>query len=381
MRLALPSLIMVLYVTIRLIVPLPWRFSVRMLLAAAVLAAGAKFQWYEWLGGAFFAPALPRPALLVLEGLYAALVLLFLLTLLRDIALLAARAFRRPGPDGRRAVSIPAQSAGLALLAVILAAVGVWQAVRVPTPRTVEVRLPHLPRALDGFSLAHVSDIHIGPVQKRDWLKAVVERVNALKPDAIALTGDFIDGLPGDLRDELTPLADLRAPRGVYGVTGNHEYYYDAPGWISVFEEMGVDMLENEHRVLSVGGEPLVIAGVPDSSAIHFGMPGPDPAAAFAGAPDGARVLLSHQPRGAAAHARKASAGEGADLQLSGHTHGGLMLGLRALIAAFNDGFSGGLYDVEGMKLYVHPGTGLWSGFSCRVGVPSEITLLVLRGE
>ncbi len=116
----------------------------------------------------------------------------------------------------------------------------------------------------------------------------------------------------------------------------------------------------------------MVIAGLPDPTEKRFGGPGPDFEAALKGAPDTARVLLAHQPGGAREH-------QGVDMQLSGHTHGGLIFFLKSLIARFNAGFVNGEYDVDGLKLYVHPGTGLWNGFSYRLGVPSEITRFILR--
>lgn len=137
----------------------------------------------------------------------------------------------------------------------------------------------------------------------------------------------------------------------VLAVTGNHEYYYQVEEWLPVFAELGLDMLHNEHRVLDVNGAPLVIAGVPDSAETRFGGPGPDLNLALAGAPAATSILLQHQPRGA-------SANRAVDVQLSGHTHGGLLFFLQPIIAAFNEGMVNGLYDAARPKVYVHPGTG-----------------------
>lgn len=372
--LLVPSLIMVVYVILRLVVPLPCGLWLKAAAALAVLAAGLKFTWYARLGGAFFAPALPRYVLLIMESLYASLVILVFLLLARDALNLLLWFSRRLGADWRLPFSSGAWGAGLTLAALAMGAWGVWQAVKVPGVRTVEVAVPGLAPQLDGFVLVQLSDLHIGPIQKRAWLEAVVDKANALNPDALVLTGDYIDGRATELRDELAPLARLRAPYGVFAVTGNHEYYYRVEEWLPVFAELGLDMLHNEHRALDVDGARLVVAGVPDSTETRFGGPGPDPGKALEGAPAAPVVLLQHQPRGA-------SGNRGADIQLSGHTHGGLLFFLKPLVAAFNEGMVMGLYGTGGPRVYVHPGTGLWNGFSCRVGVASEITRLVLRSD
>jgi len=184
----------------------------------------------------------------------------------------------------------------------------------------------------------------------------------------------MIDGSPDALRDDITPLSELKARYGVYGVTGNHEYYFHVEQWLPVFEKLGIVMLRNEHRTLSVNGAELVIAGVPDLTAQQFGEVGPDSEKALEGAPDGTRVLLKHRPSRASGNTR-------VDLQLSGHTHGGHLFFLKWLIASFNGGLIEGLFDMDGTKLYVSPGTGLWPGFSIRLGVSSEITRINLRSK
>ncbi|MBR6624727.1 MAG: metallophosphoesterase, partial [Mailhella sp.] len=210
------------------------------------------------------------------------------------------------------------------------------------------------------------------PLLKKEWLSDVVKKTNDINADVIVLTGDIIDGLPHELKNELRPLSQLRSRLGVFGVNGNHEYYYDTRGWLPVFRSLGVDILNNEHRVLPGG---LVLGGVTDRNAPRFGQSAPDVDAAFSGAPDGTLVLLSHQPQYG-----DSIPAPGIDLQLSGHTHGGLLFFLKPLIAHYNRGFVHGLYKTDGgSQIYVSPGTGLWSGFSCRLGVPSEITRIVLK--
>ena len=374
MRLFLPSLGLCLYVILSLVLPLPCRPLGKVAAGLVVLAACLKYQAYEVLGGSFFAPHLPRPLILTMEALYGAVIVLCFLLLLKDGLALLLWLGRLAGGSWGLPFSPAARSAGLAALALLLGAWGTWQSVKVPDVRTVEIAVPGLPAQLDGFSLVQLSDIHIGPLLRGDWLRGVVEKTNALHPDVVALTGDMVDDLPAAIGRDMDPLGELRAAHGVFGVTGNHEYYFQWEQWRPVFARLGVDMLHNEHRVLSVRGSELVIAGVPDIQESRFGGEGPDPRKALAGAPDAVRILLDHRPGGSVG-------GSLAHVQLSGHTHGGTMVFLRPLIASFNGGQTSGLYDENGLKLYVSPGTGIWDGFSCRVGVPAEITRIVLRPQ
>lgn len=361
---------MAVYTFLSLVLPLKTGLWIKALIGAGLMAAGLKYAFYQVVGGGFFRPELPVPVMLTAEALYASLLILFALALVKDAAGLLLRLARLFGLPLHLPFTPNLRCVLLMVLSLACGAWGTWQAVRVPDVRTVNISLPNLPASLEGFTLVQLSDLHVGPVQKKDWLRSVVNRVNALSPDAVVITGDMIDGLPRALRGEMTPLAEVRAGYGVFGVTGNHEYYYDAPGWLKEFRALGIDMLNNEHRVLG----DLVLGGVPDATAARFGGQGPDAAAAFAGAPAGVRVLLSHKPNGRGIPA------PGVDLQLSGHTHGGLIFFLAPLIGAYNEGYVNGLYTTpQGGLLYVNPGTGLWNGFSCRLGVPSEITKFVFR--
>jgi predicted MPP superfamily phosphohydrolase len=242
-------------------------------------------------------------------------------------------------------------------MALGLTLVGMLQARR---PRVVHVTVPirDLPGDLQGFRIAQLSDLHVGPTIRR--------RTNRLAPDLVAVTGDVADGLVPELREHVEPLGGLRAPHGTFFVTGNHEYFWDVHGWTRELARLGVDVLLNEHRLLVRGNGRLLLAGVTDLSAAS------DPAAALAGAPESdVRVLLAHQPKSAYA-ARDA----GFDLQLSGHTHGGQYFPFNLLVRLFQP-FVAGLHRLERMWLYVSRGTGYW-GPPLRLGAPSEITLIEL---
>jgi predicted MPP superfamily phosphohydrolase len=234
----------------------------------------------------------------------------------------------------------------------------------------VSVRIPlrGLPPALEGLRIVQISDIHVGPTIKHGYLEAIVERVNALQPDVIAVTGDLVDGSVAELAAHVAPLARLRARHGVFFVTGNHEYYSGVHGWVDELTRLGLRVLHNEHVVLQHDGAALVLAGVTDFSGHHFDPAHrSDPVAALRGAPpDAVRVLLAHQPRSAAAAAEA-----GFDLQISGHTHGGQFLPWTFFVP-FQQPYTAGLHQLGRLSVYVSRGTGYW-GPPKRLGAPSEI--------
>lgn len=173
----------------------------------------------------------------------------------------------------------------------------------------------------------------------------------------------------------MAPLSRLTAPLRVIAIPGNHEYYFDADQWIPEFQRLGMRVLVNEHVILQKGADQIVVAGVTDEAAPAFGHEGPNLPRALVGAPLNTPViLLKHRPSGA-----PDSAAAGVGLQLSGHTHGGMIKGLDLVVRSANQGFVSGSYDIGRMRLYVSNGTGFWNGFPIRLGVPAEITEITLR--
>lgn len=238
----------------------------------------------------------------------------------------------------------------------------------------LEIPIRGLDPSFDGFRIAQVSDIHIGPTLKADFLVRMVGQVNALEPDVVAITGDLVDGPVEKLREEMDALSFLRAPDGSYFVTGNHEYYHGGPAWEEEVRSHGVTVLHNEHRVLKRANGRLVLGGVTDLQGRDFGPEHvASPEQAFRGAPEGVpRILLAHQPRAAFA-----AAAHNVDLQLSGHTHGGQIFPFMALVRLQQPVVSG-LRRVGGVLVYTNRGTGYW-GPPIRLGPRPEITLLTLR--
>lgn len=293
----------------------------------------------------------------------------FVVTLLRDIALLVAWPFAGERMPEWRLLS--ARTAVLTAAAITL--IGFINARR--RARVVETEIPieNLPDALHGFSIAQISDVHVGATIKRSYVEAIVAAVNELDADAIAITGDVVDGSVRDLAEHVAPLGNLRARHGTFFVTGNHEYYSGEPQWTHEFRRLGLTVLMNEHVALKHGKGTLVLAGVTDYSAHHFNPEQrSDPERALAGAPHShAKVLLAHQPRSAAA-----AAAAGFDVQLSGHTHGGQFWPWNHFVR-FQQPYTAGLHRLNQLWIYISRGTGYW-GPPKRFGAPSEISLLRL---
>jgi predicted MPP superfamily phosphohydrolase len=261
-------------------------------------------------------------------------------------------------------------AAAVPLLGIAFTFVGYLNARRPAGVVTVDVAVPGLPVALQGFTIVQISDIHVGTTIRQRYVQSIVEAVNRLKPDLVAITGDLVDGTVAELGSEVAPLARLLSRHGSYFVTGNHEYYSGVEPWLAEIRRLGIRVLQNQHVVIERAGAKLVLAGVPDFSGGHFDSAHrSDPQAALAGAPVDAavKILLAHQPRSAAA-AEQA----GFDLQLSGHTHGGQFLPWTFLVK-LQQPFTAGLHQLGRLRVYVSRGTGYW-GPPKRLGAPSEIT-------
>jgi predicted MPP superfamily phosphohydrolase len=338
--------------------------------AALALVALQFHRWSKLSSGSVFSPEFPRGVVALFNWALGSIFLLALLQLLLDVGLLVGMLIHGGivnAPDGIRYA--------LGALAAVAAAIGVHQAMRIPPLKDVEVGIRQLPRQFEGYTILQLTDLHISRLFPASWARAVVERSNKLGVDMIVITGDLIDGTLDARRADIEPLQDLKATDGVYVISGNHEYVFGYSVWMAHFAALGLLSLENRHIVLNRDGGKLVLAGISDRASRRVGNPVRDLAAVLEGFPKSVPViLLDHQPSDAR-HAAKL----GVALQLSGHTHGGLILGIDRLAARANAGFVSGRYDVDGMTLYVNNGTALWPGFALRLGRPSELTRITLR--
>jgi predicted MPP superfamily phosphohydrolase len=251
-----------------------------------------------------------------------------------------------------------------------------WNGLRPVRIKPLSITLDRLPHSMDGLRIAQITDLHIGPMIDGGWLRHVVDQVNGLKPDLIVVTGDLVDGSVADLAPHVAPLAGLNAPKGVYFITGNHEYYSGVDEWCAHIATLGLRVLRNEHVSIMAGREDdsLDLAGVDDWGSRQLPGGGPDLTKALAGRdPNKPVILLAHQPAAiieAAAH--------GVDLQLSGHTHGGQRWPFTYLVY-LQQPYVEGLYrHNDRTQIYVSPGTGFW-GPPMRFGTEAEITHITLR--
>ena len=344
-----------------------WRHA----LVIALLLCSLKFTWFALFGGHIFLPELPVGVIYALSVCYDFVLFLTVLGVVWAAGRWVVRRARGARPTGGPDLSRRRMVAGaLACVAAGTGAKAVHNGFRLPDIVEVTLEFPDLPSAFDGYRVAHLSDLHVSAAARAERTAGVVRLVNAQSPDLIAITGDLVDGTASRRLDDVAPLGKLRAADGVVGCTGNHEYFSGWGTWRVIFRSLGIRILENERVVVRRGEESLAIIGINDPVSHDS-----DVRIASDMVPDGAfRILLAHRPTHLAEHAAC-----GVRLQLSGHTHGGAVIGLDRLVARANEGHVRGLYNEQGVSLYVNSGTGQWAGFPTRLGVSPEITIITLR--
>jgi predicted MPP superfamily phosphohydrolase len=254
-----------------------------------------------------------------------------------------------------------------------IAGTALFSALRPVAVKNVRVQLEKLPAHMDGFTIVQLTDIHVGPTIGKAFIDDMVARTNALRPDLIAITGDLVDGSVEELGAFVEGLRALRAPHGVFFVTGNHEYYSGVDEWLAHLTSLGIRVLRNE-RVAIGGDDGFHLAGVDDYHAHQFGHGHGMTFTRIVNERDESRalVLLAHQPK-----AIEDGEPHGVDLQLSGHTHGGQMYPFNYLVK-LQQPYIAGLYRHGRAQVYVSRGTGYW-GPPMRLAAPAEITRVELR--
>ncbi len=257
--------------------------------------------------------------------------------------------------------------------------------------KRVSLKLPNLPSSFDGIKIAQVSDIHSGSFFNKTAVKGGVEMVMKEKPNLIFFTGDLVNNEAEEVKEYIDVFNKLRAPLGVYSVTGNHDYG-DYKNWaskeakeqnfkdlIEAHRLLGFDLLMNEHRYIEQGGERLAILGIENWGAGRFAKYGKlDLAHAGTEAP--VKILLSHDPSHWDAQVRPNY--KDIDLMFSGHTHGfqfGVEIGdFKWSPSQYAYKQWAGLYQQDNQNLYVNRGFG-YLGYPGRVGMPPELTILELK--
>ena len=350
----------------------PLKFGrLKTLLVAFVAAiAFSKFSFFNLIGGSVTSPNLPPVVIWFFGWMYGAAVAFTVMATAFALLDGLLALFRCHVPICLKRI----RAAVFLILAALISSYGIYEGVRVPRVRHVELYLQGLPAEFDGYRIAHVSDLHCSTSIRRERIASIVEKVNALDADLIAITGDFVDGRVSDRCGDLAPLSDLRAKDGVVGCSGNHEFYWEWDKWLKALSGMGVEFPEVSGPRMIGRGTALMSVGALADPAIAGVCPAKS---AFVGVPDNAfKVLLFHRPLTDVIDAVGADVG----LQLSGHTHGGAMPVLRWLVEQVNEGRSRGIYTFgERGVLYNSSGSGQWAGFPLRLFTPSEIAEIVLR--
>ena len=304
----------------------------------------------------------------------------FLIFLMKDfsqqIFLFFSRYFENDEPivDSKRDFLRKTINFGIISLSGAATLYGFRQARNGPSIIYQDIYLKNLPKEFDKFSIAQISDLHVGPTIKRPYVELVLNEISHLNPDLIAITGDLVDGSVRHLRSDLEPLAEMIAPYGTFFATGNHEYYSGVDQWLDETDRLGMKNLVNSNEILNIKNSKIALAGVTDYRAqtIKKGHK-TDPKKALKSLPDDiVKVVLAHQPASIfKVHEAKA------DLQLSGHTHGGQFWPFTYPTRWANP-YLEGLHNHNGTQIYVNRGTGYW-GPPLRLGVLSEITMIRLR--
>ena len=268
------------------------------------------------------------------------------------------------GRVGVVALVVVASGVGLTTLS------GLYQARCAAETTVVDVPMKNLPPGLDGFKVAHLSDVHIGVIVGTERLRDLVAQVNGLQPDLVLISGDLVDEDANHLEDLADVLRGFRSPHGVFASTGNHEFYARVDEVVRQAAAGNVRFLRNE-RVEVAGG--LLVYGVDDVTVGQMGgavvpvdqVVGPD-------ATERPTVVMHHQPRGI-----EPLVARGVDLILSGHTHAGQLWPLRAISRRIYP-YQVGPYQLGKTLLYVSRGTGTW-GPPMRVNAPPEVVLYRLH--
>jgi predicted MPP superfamily phosphohydrolase len=222
-----------------------------------------------------------------------------------------------------------------------------------------------------GFTIVHLTDVHVGRTVKKEFLERIVTKSNSMHPNMVVITGDLYDLPPNEIADDLEPLKKLKAP--TYFVTGNHEYFHGVEAILESVSSLGITPLNNKATRFGNSENYFNLVGLNDIIGLRTGKLPPDADAAYQGVDQSKpTIVLSHQPRSIFLVKDKRC-----DLMLSGHTHGGQIFPF-GLLVKLAQPFVAGLHEFDkGKQIFVSRGTGYW-GPPLRVLAPSEISRIVI---
>ncbi len=372
------------YICLSLILPLRAPWYIRVMLMLLFLIGGFRHHVLNifWEGEADIIPEAPRMVMIITSTLFSAVLIFSQLTFVRDVLIILWSLLKRRLP--KRALL---NTSGLivGMIGIILTAICMYESMRIPRVKETEHYLA-IPAQYDGLKVVLIPDIHLSPINDANYAKGIMEQVNALQPDLILLVGDTVDGSVGKRKNDLAPLAELKAKYGVFITMGNHESYSGYRAWVKEYSSLGFKLLENENVEIFPG---LSLVGVGDRST-HFsshpetkGAPSINYRKATLNLPkDNAVLLLVHDP----AEFHHIPPIAKSSLHVAGHTHGGMMWGPFYLYMCYlyQGNIKGWCYGGESngyRPMYVSAGAGTWPGAMFRLGVPSEITLLRIRAH
>ncbi len=233
----------------------------------------------------------------------------------------------------------------------------------------VDIKLKNLKKS---YKIAQLSDLHIGGIVDKGFIKNIVERVNVLDPDIVVITGDLVDVEITRAKEALNELKNLKNRYGVYFVVGNHEYFHNVDQIIASVKSLGIIVLENENIYIGKNSEGFNLSGVYDVFGYRVEHHKPDLYKALEGVDKSfPTILLAHQPRFVN------YVENGVDLILSGHTHGGQLYPFKALVRLQQPYVSGLHQHNQNTQIYINKGTGFW-GPPMRLGASSEITEITI---
>ncbi len=359
-----------------LFLPLPEQKPQRRWLGAALAAVAVFFVGFMIVSRS--SVQLPEPLrTFAVEPLLAMQALSVPLMLVLGVLLSVARRvppMEKPGElNEARRIFLARAATGLIGATGAAAVIGIEQAELLPQLTRHDIPIQGLHPDLDGLTIVQLSDIHAGALMPQERMLRIARAAAALQPDVVVLTGDLLDASARAATPFSRAFGELRGKLGTFGIFGNHDYFAGPRAAEHAVRDAGATLLRNSGARIARGKGSLFIGGVDDPSPGALGV---DPARALrAAAPEEPRIMLAHRPA-----LFDLCAASGANLVLSGHTHGGqIALTREWSLARVLGPYTMGLYEKSGAHLYVHRGMGTVGPAPVRLGSPPEIALLTLR--